>query len=571
MTKNDLETAVGRVDDFERWRKREVAQTWETLGNFYDGQQWEPGAPQYAVTANDTLANIDIKCRALAFDDPEPVVRALDGPNEEGERIWEGVLRASYRYCNANKEIKKVIRLTNVLGIAATHVYWDEASGWPKLKAIDPRTLAFDPEMEDWDSPEWVAICRYIPKYELVRQFGEQAKSLAPDVVRRRSETEGPSTAPKQASQGVERVKVWEYWQNEKRLHAIWAEQKPTQPLLLHEVSDTDERGPDPTFPSELVIPVRFLTAVPAINSLLPHSYVKLGLETQIRLNEALTAMVQAFKRIVPSMITRKGTFDASEKRKMMEGEIGEIYEVSDEVAALADAIQNMPNPTLNAALYPLLDRLERQLHVYGNVTEYHQGVQVSSRTTATEAQGRMRFSGIRGRGEEQDLREHIAACFHMMRAMWLYYAPDTVVRYEDREGRSRFQPMDRMSLGGIGGPQLDFPAYIAVRESSTLRKDSVLEQQSAIQLFQMLIGATPALANVGVQVNIKKLLDDLLRSFSVSDIEAYYSQQAEPSIPMDIGLDKIAQGRYNNFGGPATGQVTEAGLLPDQTGEMGF
>jgi len=520
-----IDLARKRVAACEQYKTINLDPWFASMGKAYDGRQYDGNPPQYAVTMNELLPNLQIKVSDLTFNDPEPIVYSLSVSDDEGEAILSGLLRSIYRYTKAAKATQKALFHANLFGLGAS--FHGVKAGIPDTQYRDPRLLLFDPDMADWDNPEWVGDVKYVPLWELKRKFSA-ARDFRPDTVRQRgdavSETEG-QTVP---AQPLDRVKVYDYYQKEERVHILWAEQAPEKPLLIHEISDFGAGGQpigqiDPDYPEELVIPYRFLLGPEAANVLWPHSYVELGLEAQKRKNQLLTYFMQIIFRCIPQFGVLKGALKESEKRKLMEGVIGEVLEF--ESQEIQKAFQSLPIGQFPQGLPGLINIVDEFLKVSMNTSYYQQGMVNRSRVTATEAGGAMNLGATRTKGDEKSYRDFLAEGFYLIKERLVYHGGNgQQMRYDDTEGVTRFFP-----LNGLDLQRLNFPCHIEVREGSTSRIDTAADKAAKVQLFQIL---APFLTNpmvaqaTGIQLNVKKMLDEILRAFDIRDPNVYYKEQ---------------------------------------------
>lgn len=316
--------------------------------------------------------------------------------------------------------------------------------------------------------------------------------------------------------------------------------------------------------------PLQFIEDLPVVpivqmgNYRIPNSPYHMGdleqlWEIQQELNKTRSHMIQHRARNVQKFFAREGKLGAGAQEALKSPTVNEtVWIKGDE--PIENIIQASQVPNLTGDVYNVSEIMQRDIYEISGVNEYLRGATPNIRRTATEASIIEGASNIKSQFK---LRQAEKAA-QKVGTLLLGFAADVYPQtdYEEMQlyltGRDaelvlRNTPeSDRLDEAGqpieLGGgsfdavispsPEIWQGTYeVIVEAASTELRNPVMREQKYRGMFLDLLGAVPVLAQMGVNIDMRKLLMLWFESAGIDDVEGLLGQPSQPPLPPEGGV----------------------------------
>lgn len=265
----------------------------------------------------------------------------------------------------------------------------------------------------------------------------------------------------------------------------------------------------------------------------------------QEELNKTRTQMVEHRRRNAQKWLARKGALTPEAKLALQSEDVNSVVEV-DQDRSLDDLVKPLEVPNLAADAYAIDQLIKGDIYEITGVNEYLRGAAADIRRTATEATiiegatnvktaAKLRVVEQAARQIGQLLLDTAAAVYPLtdedeMSLILTGRDAQAVVAAEN--------PTADLSqvMGATLTPKaamFDGTYEVFVEQGSTELRNPTAERQKYENLLTLFLGAAPTLAQFGVYLNFRKLIELLLDASGVDDIDSILaSPEAQPMQP---------------------------------------
>jgi len=436
--------------------------------------------------------NTIVKLHNIAIADPDFDVECSDPSNAA---LVRETLRVLWEKNEWSEEARAAELAKDISGMGFLFYRWDEREG-PCLEQVDSWDVYCDPHVTktSWKRLRWVARRIRMPLDEFIERYGADYLDTETDNVR----SEGF------ASQAVE---VVVYWDRETEMHL-----KGEETLL--------KTGPN------LYGDVPVIVLLGEIN---PRSPWRLG---DFDLASGMQAQLSDLLDALNNQAKHGGTLTAYNPDVLNQETIDSLESgrqqgyLPVEGGDFAAAVYRLPGEPLNPALLESFNIVQKGLDAVQGVNEYQRGVLASEAKTATEAALLSGQSGRRGYAAQTRYEQfvtHMGRC--VIKLLQMFAEVNTDEEYE-------------LWLA------IQDVRSVRVVEASTIFRDPSLEQQSAMQLFDLGLRAFQPMSLTGSVPNLPELWLDVMRAFRRRQPQKYLvslPEQASEGQREETGENKNA------------------------------
>lgn len=407
---------------------------------------------------------------------------------------------------------------------------------------VDPWDVWMDPTSDGVHNARWVCQRSRMTRTELeestkYKNVGEDnvtystTKTLMDDGRRR-------SGVADEVFDGSEYAEVYEFWDLVAKRLIVFAD--GSRPLLW-----VDDIGG--------------LPIVQQGNYRIPNSPYHMGeLETlwplQQELNKTRSQMITHRKRGAQKYLARRAALDDEAITALRSGVVNDVAFVNGD-QQLEDIVRAIPMSPLSADLYNMSDVIKNDIYEISGVNEYLRGATPSIRRTATEATIIEGASNVKSQHKLRQVEKMAAR----MGELILKIAADVFAETDydeiqlyltgrDAEAVTRAQHQESVADligGGLARPDAEAQvgAYdpqqdvviepspdifvgqyrVDVEQASTELRNPVLREQKYREMSAMLLQMTPTLGQMGIQINLKKVLELWFDAAGIDDVDAMF------------------------------------------------
>lgn len=454
-------------------------------------------------------ANVLTKVAAIAIGNPALRVTISETTEAEDperfaqfvEEYWKGEWRAK----NWQHECHLALIKQELSGVGLTFFRWDDEQGF-MVHTAHSWDIAIDPFVRDWKNLAWAAVRVNMSLRAAISRYGKAWFDV--------NEND-------KAMLDSEGVQVWTYWD------------KDTEAVIyngdvIKAVRNEYGRVPVITLMGD---PDPNDTPFPLSNVMLTAGIQRQMTDVQQGINNA-AVNGQPINIVNESLVSKSVTDTIQDARAG--GWIG-VREVPDK------AFSRIPAENIGNAPVLALQLLGNQQDGMMGVSGYDRGVKDQNIQFATEAAMMAQRSGSRA----VQSRTRYEAYLRDFAEAWV------------------------MSIAAFGGPKLDengdpvapieavilweacsAVTNIEVGENSTTYRDPAAELAPRLQMFQVFGNMAPVIAQFGgITVNFKKLIEDILRSAGISNVEDYVLDMAPPQMQGPPTQGQLPQEELTNAG----------------------
>jgi hypothetical protein len=328
---------------------------------------------------------------------------------------------------------------------------------------------------------------------------------------------------------------------------------------------------------------------VQVANHIIPNSPYHMGELEQIdslqdEINKTRTQMVEHRRRNAQKWLVRKGDLTDEAKSALQSQDVNSVVEVAGD-RSLEDMVAPLMVPNLTADSYAIDQLIKADVYEITGVNEYLRGGEQSIRRTATEATILEGVTNVKTTAKlrviENAARQVGQLLLDIASAVYpLTDADEMAMILTGRDAQalagSADPPADpNMVMGGrlIPTPDIFDGTYeVFVEQGSTELRNPVVAEQKYKEMFLTLSQAIPTLMQMGVQVNLRKVIELWLEAAGVDDVDAILSSSPPvpgqpPTGPGDLGAQLMAgmggAGPPQGMGMPNLGAAQPPVALP--------
>lgn len=348
------------------------------------------------------------------------------------------------------------------------------------------------------------------------------------------------------------------------------------------------------TFVDQKDVPLRVVEdqefpLVPMKNYHIPNTPYGMGELEQVwvlqqEMNKTRSQLSSHRRRNVQKYVARKGILDDDAKDALKSQEVNAVAEIdSDE--PIENLVKPMLIPSLTADIYNNYSITREDLFEITGISEYQRGGTPEGRRTATEATILESAANIKTSHKLRAIEEAARLSGTLLLAYAKEVFPTTDVKEQTmvitgREAQSvqqaqniglapeddEFIPPTEIASLGIEPDEAMFAGEyeVFVDQGTTELRDPIARAQKFRGMFADLLTAAPTLLQLGVNVNIRKVLEMWFEAEGIDDIDGMFEGQQPQQggeIPPEI-LEQILGGQG---GGQQAGVPNADGALPPE------
>jgi hypothetical protein len=281
----------------------------------------------------------------------------------------------------------------------------------------------------------------------------------------------------------------------------------------------------------------------------------------QQELNKSRSQMLTHRRRNIPKWLVRTGALEERGDEALQSEVVGQIIPVADMQRPLDDVIRAVANTPLTADAYNVDERILRDVFETTGVNEYLRGATPQIRRTATEAsiiEGASNVKSAHKLSKIEDftrqLATHILAIASELFPQTDYDEMGLFITGRDAEALNKIELGDRLNQIAQSpvatpdilqreaqatdlnanvelqlGPEVWRGIYqVEVVANSTELRNPIFKEQKYREMTVQLTQMAPILMQMGVQLNLKKLLELWFEAAGIQDIDAMF----QPTVP---------------------------------------
>lgn len=593
-----LQQARDNLERGLRFRDETRQRKWRLAERAWEGTHWNPedytDPTADLVTVNMSFSTAATIVPFITGEEPRFLVTPLSGdatvfnariqqillnhlwrhPEVRGQDSLEHIVHDSILYGDGYGKVSWNVREKRVSEFGETaeiaEIHFDR---------INPWNVVIDPTSDGIHNARWVAERIFTtreelaadPRYKNVDQlsFGIWAYEMSPDGLIEQRMAEN-------ADGLQEWTVVWEFWD------------------LANNMMITFGEGADA--PLRVIEDIGACLIVQFPNHRLPNSPYNMGDIEQIwelnqELNKTRSEMMTHRRRNIAKYIGRRDLVDDNAIEALTSPVVGAIAWVEGDFDT-NQIITPVNLAPLSADTYRISDQVFSDIYEITGVNEYLRGAAPEIRRTATEASIIEGASNVKTRHKLRKIETSLRSVGELMLGVAADIYPQTeyeelamFITGEDAESVNRLAEGEQAiaaSQAGLPPPQFsDTPAddaiivpepeifrgvyNIEVVQNSTELRNPIFKEQKYREITLQVINAFPVLAQAGVTVNLRRLMELWFEAAGLPDIESLFTPgssfqqgpagQGSPSqLPPEI--ESLLQG-----GGPPAGQPNLAGV----------
>ena len=559
-----IRIARSRLEHGKQFRQKKREEVWKQSERQFEGNHWEMTNTPNDPTADLVVINVSFSTATtlvpyITGSDPrflvEPYSSDASVRNARAQGAW---LNRYWRTqdSGARPAVVSAAHDSIIYGLGygkATYQINERADGAEiaeiKIDAVSPWDIWIDPMADSFHKARWViqrirttlGELRDDGTFENLDEVQTGLRELEDDSER---VVDAPMTGPDSDYAWVE---LYEFWDLVKKRLVVFAE---AGPLPLKVVEDVK-------------CPI-----VPIENHWLPKQPYRMGDLEQIwpmqqELNKSRSQMLTHRRRNILKYLVKAGALDAQGEQALISEVVGEMVKVIGD-QELDSIIKPVAAAPLTADIYNVTDLITRDIYEVTGVNEYLRGATPQIRRTATEASIIEGASNVKvahklGKVEEfvRDLGTLVLGIAADVFPLTDYDELELYITGRDAESLNRAEMGERitelqsrgapneilaeeaqgMSQYGSAtlsmGPDIFEGVYqVEVVQNSTELRNPLLKEQKYREMTQMMLEATPILAQTGIQINLRKFFEMWFESAGIQDIEDLFIEQPQGQIP---------------------------------------
>lgn len=582
-----IKHAKERLREGKSFRRTWREHTWIKSEDQYEGRHW-PGEGDVSssdlIVVNMSFATVNVIVPYMTGSEPNFLVLPLgQGATEKSAAIQQAMLNRQWR-----AEIKGQEELESgsvdflIYGDAWFKVGYDiverrvgEEGGMPRytdvaklwVSRINPWDVWIDPTSDGIHNARWVCHRIRLTKAE-VEQSDYANKSR---IKYSKSEAHDPDSLSgnrlrETVFDSTEFASIYEFYDLVENYCVVF-------------VDDGD-------FPLAVTEEIPAVPIVQMGNYRIPNSPYHMGeLEQlwsiQYELNKTRSQMIQHRARNSQKYVVRKGTLSPQAKKALESDVVNAVVEIDAGDAQVHDVLVPLAVTNLSGDVYNMSEVLQADIYEVSGVNEYLRGATPAIRRTATEA---TIIEGATNARTSFKLRQ-IEKAARSIGTLLLGFAADIypMTDYDEMQlyltGRDAQlvarslppeeqvdemgEPIDPMSVSQAvvtPSPDIFIGTYeVLVEQSSTELRSPAMREEKYRGLVMDLLGALPILGQMGVQLDIRKLLVLWFEAAGIDDVEGLFVG----GLPPELG----GTGQSMDMTGAAPGQDPLAMLQELATG----
>lgn len=553
-------------DAAKQYRQSKRESAWEQSERQWQGHQWGDDdtivrkLDDDRVTVNVSFSTINTILPYVTGSDPQFIVEPYGGKaSPRNARLLEALLNRLWRsnrmagnehlrsaawdflvygdgYLKVSYSLDEVVKSETMETATVANLWVDR---------VDPRDVWLDPSSDGLHNARYVAV-RLFRSVEQLKQDDRyhntsgleggddrilDAQADRREQVGRRYET------------GNDRdkiVSVYEFYDLDARTLTVWCDQVDVPLQVVEEVE---------------------CPLVQVGNHIIPACPYHMGELEQMaalqdELNKTRTQMVEHRRKNAQKWIARSNHLSTSAIAALQSQEVNAVVEVEGD-RSLEDIVAPLLVPGLTADAYAIDQLIKGDVYEITGVNEYLRGASPDIRHTATEA---TIIEGATNVKTAQKLRV-IEGAARKVGQLLLDTAAAVYPLTDADEMTMILTGRDAQAVVAAENPQADLSQVLGasltpepgmfegtyevfVEQGSTELRNPAMREQKYENMFSLLLAATPTLMRMGVQVNLRKILELWLDAAGVDDVDAILASAEQ--MP----------------GQPATGPGYEGGLL---------
>jgi hypothetical protein len=263
----------------------------------------------------------------------------------------------------------------------------------------------------------------------------------------------------------------------------------------------------------------------------------------QQELDKTRTQMVQHRKRNAQKWIARAGILDTAAKAALASEEVNAVVEILADDRMLSDILAPLQLQPLLADVYAVDQTIKGDMYEVTGVNEYLRGASPSIRKSATEATIMEGASNIKTSHKlrqieravrliGQSLLNTAAEVFPLTDSeeMTMMLSGREAQRAVANDSSNPSNGQDVTSAQLVPGADMFVGTYeVFVEQGSTELRNPVVKEQKYREMYTILCNTQPILMQMGVGVDMRKVLELWLDSAGVDNVDAILSVAASP------------------------------------------
>lgn len=414
---------------------------------------------------------------------------------------------------------------------------------------VDPWDLWIDPMSDGLHNARWVAHRIYTTKTELENDPRYDHVDLDDLVAMSASDVDdsdrGTRTAAK-ADTPMEYIRLYEFYD-----------------LVHNEMWTFTDTG---DLPLRVVEEVKLAPIVQFANYRIPRNPYHMGeLEQmwpiQLELNKSRSQLITHRRRNVAKYLIREDAITEAGKKAIQSPVVGEMVPIKGEIP-LDSLVTPAHLAPLPAEAYNSADQAERDIYEITGVNEYLRGATPEIRRTATEASIIEGASNVKTRAKLSDIERAVRKLGTLIietakdvypttdvdeMAMYLTGGEaeviardalgaqaDALVEQGDIDGARRAKAEIGLSdVVMTPNEEIFVGIYeVDVESGSTEMRSPQVQEQKYRDMAQSLVGMSQALAQSGVNVNLRKVFEMWFEAAGITDVEGMFAQSGQAPQP---------------------------------------
>lgn len=555
---------------------------WRQSQRQYEGNHWDstriedPTAD--LITVNVSFATVNTIIPYITSEEPRFIVEALSAnATAKNARLQQAILNRQWRVANGQDAIRVAAEDYLVYGDGYGKTSWAITDKVREdgtvaeiaeiyVDVVSPWDVWIDPFSTSISDSRWVAQRILVTKreYEKDETLDQSVIDELPWGHWERDEDTERSEKAAQADESW--IAIYEFYDRIDRMLYVFTESGPDKPLKVVE---------------EIDCPISQLA-----NYRIPQSPYHMGELEQLwpmqqELNKTRSQLITHRRRNIGKYFVRKGALGEQGMSALASPIINQAIEVLGDVP-LDAVVKPAQLSALAPEAYNSSDQAMRDIYEISGVNEYLRGATPEIRRTATEASIIEGASNVKTRAKLADVERFARSLGEYMLAIMEEVFPETDVDElamyltgREAEQIARMGAAEEADeLAELGAPpdqvqgaldsaqdvesvtvkpsaEFFVGEYIVeVEQGSTEMRNPVFKEQKYRELATELVNMSPGLAQMGVQVNLRKVLEMWFEAAGIADVEGMFEAAPQAAPGMMPGMDPAAAGGVDPMAG---------------------
>ena len=539
------------------YRQSSRESIWKRSERQYEGDHWSQTAAEDVtadlIVINVSFSTVNTIIPYITSEEPSFLVSPFSADaTAKNARLQQAALNRTWRRSNGRQAIRTAAKDYLIYGDGYVKTSWDiidkVTDDGRTVEVVDtvvdrisPWDVWVDPFSNGIEDARWVCERLFLTRreFEMDERYDQ---SMIDDITWGVPTEADEEDVQREIGETSEQyAEIYEFYDRIDRKMYAFCEQGTEKPLRVIE---------------EIECPI-----VPLPNYLLPRGPYHMGELEQLwpmqqELNKTRSQLITHRRRNIAKYVYRSGTLSEDGMAALTSSVINDAIEVLGDLP-LDSVIQPLQLANLSPEAYGSSEQAMRDIYEISGVNEYLRGATPEIRRTATEASIIEGASNVKTRAKLDDVEQAVRDAGEYLLAIMREVYPETdveemsmvltgpeaeqIARIEAGEEADSVVEEDPEAAAEILDQAGDVESYqlkpeaaifvgeyeVEVEKGSTEMRNPVFKEQKYREMAMALVNMVPALAESGVQLNLRKVLELWFEASGIDDVEGMFEASA--------------------------------------------